>query len=103
MLDSVRINRTTMSDTPNNSESDLPPPEQNRINPPVKNVPIKINMGAGPGIVQILFDPPAVRLSFDPKSARDFAIAILNNCQIAELPPPPLIQQFEPGPIIPAR
>ena len=87
-----------MSDT-----NDGPPPEHNRVPQPPVNVPIKINMGAGPGVVQILFDPPAVRLSFDPKSARDFAIAVLNNVQMAELPPPPLIQQFEQGPIIPAR
>jgi len=78
-------------------------PQNNRIGVPPANVPIKINMGAGPGVVQILFDPPAVRLMFDPKSARDLAIAILNNVQLAEMPPPPMIQQFDPGPIIPVR
>ena len=87
----------------NNPEEEQPAPEINRVNGPPANVPIKINMGAGPGVVQILFDPPAVRLSFDPKAARDFAIGILNNVQIAEMPPPPLIQQFDPGPIIPVR
>ncbi len=81
-----------------------PDPElSHRMNGPAANVPIKINMGAGPGVVQLMFDPPAVRLSFDPKSARDLAIAILNNVQLAEMPPPPLIQQFDPGPIIPVR
>ncbi len=87
----------------NNHEPDPPPLEPNRTNGPAANVPIKINMGAGPGVVQLMFDPPAVRLSFDPKSARDLAIAILNNVQLAEMPPPPLIQQFDPGPIIPVR
>lgn len=85
----------------NNPEN--PAPEHNRANGPASNVPIKISMGSGPGVVQIMFDPPAVRLAFDAKGARDFAIAILNNCQIADMPPPPLIQQFEPGPIIPVR
>ena len=87
-----------MSDT-----NDGPPSEHNRVPQPPVNVPIKINMGAGPGVVQIMFDPPAVRISFDPKSARDLAIAILNHVQTAEMPPPPMIQQFEQGPIIPAR
>ena len=89
-----------MSDTP---ESDSPPPEHNRVPQPPVNVPVMINMGAGPGVVQIMFDPPAVRLSFDAKSARDFAIAILKNVQLCEMPPPPMIQQFEQGPIIPVR
>lgn len=87
-----------MENTPDGSEP------VNRVNgPPPGQKPVKVDMGAGPGIVQILFDPPASRLAFNPKTARDFAIAILNNVQIAELPPPPLIQQFDPGPIIPVR
>lgn len=92
----------------NNSGDLTPDPDLSRrmngpaVSPAV-NVPIKISMGVAPGAIQILFDPPAVRLHFDPKSARDFAIAILNNVQIAEMPPPPMIQQFEPGPIMPAR
>lgn len=88
----------------NNSGDLTPDPDlSRRMNGPAVNVPIKISMGVAPGAIQILFDPPAVRLTFEPKSARDFAIAILNNVQIAEMPPPPMIQQFEPGPIMPAR
>lgn len=86
-----------------NNPEDPTPPESNRVNGPAENVPVKISMGSGPGIVQLLFDPPAVRVAFTPKDARDFAIAILNNVQMAEQPPPPLIQQFEPGPIIKPR
>lgn len=86
-----------MENTPEGSEP------INRVNGPPSTIPIRIQMGVGPGVVQVMFDPPAVRLAFDPKAARDFAIAILNNVQVAEMPPPPMIQQFDPGPIIPAR
>lgn len=56
--------------------------------PPESDQPININMTSAGGVVQILFDPPAVRLKFTPRSARLLAVALLGHADAAENPPP---------------
>lgn len=55
---------------------------------PESEQPVKIDMTALGGVVQITFDPPIVRARFKPREARELAIAMLQHAELAENPPP---------------
>jgi hypothetical protein len=50
--------------------------------------PLNLTMGHEGGCVQMMFDPPVVRMRLKPKEARTLAIAMLNHADLAENPPP---------------
>lgn|GEM_PF-5133660 len=60
-------------------------------NPPESEQPVKIDMTHLGGIVQILFNPPIVRMRMKPREARALAIAMLQHAEQAENPDPTLL------------
>jgi hypothetical protein len=62
---------------------------------PDPEVPLNLSMTHGEGTVQIMFDPPVVRMRLQPREARTLAIAMLTHAEAAENPPP--IIEMPPG------
>jgi len=66
--------------------------DNNRIHvpgkPPESEQPLNLSMGHENGMVQMMFDPPVVRMRMKPREARTLAIAMLNHAELAENPPP---------------
>ena len=66
--------------------------DNNRIQmpgkPPESEQPLNLSMAHENGMVQMMFDPPVVRMRMKPREARTLAIAMLNHAELAENPPP---------------
>jgi len=50
--------------------------------------PLNLTMTHENGCVQMVFNPPIVRMRLQPREARELAIAMLSHAQLAEMPPP---------------
>lgn len=67
--------------------------DNNRIQMPGKppedsDQKLNLTMGHEDGTVQMMFDPPIVRMRMKPREARELAIAMLQHAELAENPPP---------------
>ena len=56
--------------------------------PPESEQPLNLSMNHENGCIQMMFDPPVVRMRLKPREARTLAIAMLNHADLAENPPP---------------
>jgi len=66
--------------------------DHNRIQvpgkPPESDQPVKIDMTHANGTVQMMFNPPIVRMHLKPREARALAVSMLLHADQAEYPPP---------------
>ena len=66
-------------------------PDNNRIHvpgkPPGSEQPVNIQMSHEGGAVQVMFNPPIVRMRLKPREARELAIQMLLHADQAEYPP----------------
>lgn len=53
--------------------------------------PLNLTMSHEGGTVQMMFDPPVVRMRLQPREARTLAVAMLNHAELAENPPPTIV------------
>lgn len=70
--------------------------ENNRIQMPGKppqetEQSLNLSMAHEGGTVQVMFDPPVVRMRLQPREARSLAVAMLNHAELAENPPPTIV------------
>lgn len=52
---------------------------------------LNLTMTHEDGTVQIMFDPPVVRMRLQPREARSLAVAMLGHADAAENPPPTIV------------